>query len=242
MFGLDRGRDPATGQLQGRLHPPLQRAGSQPVRHQGQRLRATIAAGTNGYTPTGVGAFQRLRRILLLPMLMFFNLWSNWGATLYGEVRGASDFRKNIYAMGGALVFTTIVAASSSCCSRRRSAGILQAWQQRVLRRDGPDRRRSRIRARSRRCSSGAAVLQFILITTCSRCGSSAGWGRCSCPRPAWCSPPRSTASCLSGRPDVSRDGVPYWALGLMLIPSIPISALYAYSRPSTTDRSTRRW
>jgi amino acid transporter len=29
----------------------------------------------------------------------------------------------------------------------------------------------------------------------------------------------------------VSRGGVPYWALGLMLIPSIPISALYAYSK-----------
>src|SRR5207302_4676505 len=28
----------------------------------------------------------------------------------------------------------------------------------------------------------------------------------------------------------VSRGGVPYWALGLMLLPSIPISALYAYS------------
>ncbi|MCA3748755.1 MAG: APC family permease, partial [Rubrobacter sp.] len=39
--------------------------------------------------------------LLLIPMVVFFNLWSNWGATLYGEVRGASDFRKNIYAMGG---------------------------------------------------------------------------------------------------------------------------------------------
>jgi amino acid transporter len=28
----------------------------------------------------------------------------------------------------------------------------------------------------------------------------------------------------------VSSNGVPYWALGLMLLPSIPISALYAYS------------
>ena len=28
----------------------------------------------------------------------------------------------------------------------------------------------------------------------------------------------------------MSKGGVPYWALGLMLIPSIPISALYAYS------------
>jgi APA family basic amino acid/polyamine antiporter len=47
---------------------------------------------------------------LLIPFLLFFNLWSNWGATLYGEVRGASDFRKNIYAMGGALIATTIAA------------------------------------------------------------------------------------------------------------------------------------
>jgi APA family basic amino acid/polyamine antiporter len=48
--------------------------------------------------------------ILLIPMIAFFNLWSNWGATLYGEVRGASDFRKNIMAMAGALVVTTIGA------------------------------------------------------------------------------------------------------------------------------------
>jgi amino acid transporter len=48
--------------------------------------------------------------VLLIPMIAFFNLWSNWGATLYGEVRGASDFRKNIYAMAGALVTTSIAA------------------------------------------------------------------------------------------------------------------------------------
>ena len=48
--------------------------------------------------------------ILLVPMIAFFNLWSNWGATLYGEVRGASDFRKNIMAMAGALIVTTILA------------------------------------------------------------------------------------------------------------------------------------
>src|SRR5918998_1043812 len=48
--------------------------------------------------------------LLLIPFLAFFNLYSNWGATLYGEVRGASDFRKNIYAMAGALVFTSTAA------------------------------------------------------------------------------------------------------------------------------------
>src|SRR5579864_148751 len=50
--------------------------------------------------------------ILLVPMIAFFNLWSNWGATLYGEVRGASDFKKNIKAMAGALIVTTILAAA----------------------------------------------------------------------------------------------------------------------------------
>ena len=48
--------------------------------------------------------------LLLIPMIAFFNLWSNWGATLYGEVRGASDFKKNIGAMAGALIVTTILA------------------------------------------------------------------------------------------------------------------------------------
>ena len=43
-------------------------------------------------------------------MMAFFNLWSNWGATLYGEVRGAPDFRQNIYGMAGALVATSIAA------------------------------------------------------------------------------------------------------------------------------------
>ena len=48
--------------------------------------------------------------LLLIPMIAFFNLWSNWGATLYGEVRGASDFKKNIGAMAGALIVTTLLA------------------------------------------------------------------------------------------------------------------------------------
>jgi amino acid transporter len=64
------------------------------------------AAGTPGVAD--LGAVKGL--FLLIPFLLFFNLWSNWGATLYGEVRGASDFKKNIAAMGGALIFTTLAA------------------------------------------------------------------------------------------------------------------------------------
>jgi amino acid transporter len=70
----------------------------------------TLAAGTDGFDPQGLGSLAIGGTLLLIPMLAFFNLWSNWGATLYGEVRGASDFRKNIYAMGGALVATSLAA------------------------------------------------------------------------------------------------------------------------------------
>ena len=32
--------------------------------------------------------------MLLVPAMMFFLLWPNWGSTLYGEIRGASDFKR----------------------------------------------------------------------------------------------------------------------------------------------------
>jgi APA family basic amino acid/polyamine antiporter len=66
------------------------------------------AAATGNSGVADLGAAKGL--FLLIPFILFFNLWSNWGATLYGEVRGASDFRKNIYAMGGALLATTAAA------------------------------------------------------------------------------------------------------------------------------------
>jgi len=70
---------------------------------------STLKAGNyDGANNLGGLAFGST--VLLIPMIAFFNLWSNWGATLYGEVRGASDFRKNIYAMAGALVVTSIAA------------------------------------------------------------------------------------------------------------------------------------
>src|SRR5215468_6951039 len=52
-------------------------------------------AAKAGYTPPpfGVGG-SFSASMLLVPMLMFYLLWPNWGTTLYGEVRGASDFRR----------------------------------------------------------------------------------------------------------------------------------------------------
>ncbi|HLO14097.1 MAG TPA: APC family permease [Anaerolineales bacterium] len=70
---------------------------------------ATVALGTNaGASLPFVGGGLGLI-FLTLPYLVFFNLWPNWGATLYGEVRGATDFKRNIAGMGAALGATTLL-------------------------------------------------------------------------------------------------------------------------------------
>jgi basic amino acid/polyamine antiporter, APA family len=55
----------------------------------------TAAAAKAGYTPPSFGVSGAFgQSMLLVPMLMFYLLWPNWGTTLYGEVRGASDFKR----------------------------------------------------------------------------------------------------------------------------------------------------
>jgi APA family basic amino acid/polyamine antiporter len=49
--------------------------------------------------------------LTLVPFLCFWILWPNWGATLYGEVRGASDFKRVMSGMMYGLWITVIVAA-----------------------------------------------------------------------------------------------------------------------------------
>jgi APA family basic amino acid/polyamine antiporter len=48
--------------------------------------------------------------MLLVPMMMFFLLFPNWGATLYGEVRGASDFKRVFTGMFVGLWITVILS------------------------------------------------------------------------------------------------------------------------------------
>jgi basic amino acid/polyamine antiporter, APA family len=185
----------------------------------------TLKTGTKGYVPPSAGAFAGI--LPLIPLLLFFNLWSNWGATLYGEVRGASDFRKNIYAMGGALIFTTAMAVIFfllfdktfgwnfyMAANNAGSTGPMGVYPY-------PGTFASFI--------FGSRILQFIFIglltlwfigwvgsvfLSSTRVVFATAFDRV---LPEWAA-------------SVSRRGVPYWALGLMLIPSIPISALYAYS------------
>jgi basic amino acid/polyamine antiporter, APA family len=47
---------------------------------------------------------------LLIPLMLFWLLYPNWGATLYGEVRGAGDFRKVLIGMLGGTWVATFLA------------------------------------------------------------------------------------------------------------------------------------
>ncbi len=73
---------------------------------------ATLAAETDfGYVfedldpfAFGPGTFA------LIPFMLFWILYPNWGATLYGEVRGSGDFRKVLNGMLAGIWVTTILA------------------------------------------------------------------------------------------------------------------------------------
>ena len=71
---------------------------------------ATVQLGTDAGAalPLRGGSLKLI--LLTLPYLVFFNLWPNWGATLYGEVRGATDFKRNLSGMAWALGITTVLA------------------------------------------------------------------------------------------------------------------------------------
>jgi basic amino acid/polyamine antiporter, APA family len=47
-----------------------------------------------GFTAPTFGGGTFGASMLLVPLMMFYLLWPNWGTTLYGEIRGASDFRR----------------------------------------------------------------------------------------------------------------------------------------------------
>jgi APA family basic amino acid/polyamine antiporter len=200
----------------------------------GNAYQQTIEAGS--VENAGPASLALGPTLLLIPMIVFFNLWSSWGATLYGEVRGASDFRKNIYAMGGALVVTSVVAvimlalfaktfgwdfyyaASNAYWSGAENAptsvwpypGLFAAF------------------------FLESPVLQVILVGLLSLWFF--GWVGT-----VFLSSTRVVFATAFDRvlPEAvaktSRNGVPYVALALMLIPSIPISYLYAFGENFAT-------
>ncbi|MEW6402448.1 MAG: amino acid permease, partial [Chloroflexota bacterium] len=73
--------------------------------------QATIDAGTAaGATFGPLGVIALGASMAMIPMMVFFNLWPNWGSTLYGEVRGASDYKRNFWGMAWAIIVTAGLA------------------------------------------------------------------------------------------------------------------------------------
>ena len=71
----------------------------------------TIAAATKaGWTPSSFNAFSLSPTLAIVPFLMFYLLWPNWGATLYGEVRGTRDYRRIFSSMFWGLWVTVILS------------------------------------------------------------------------------------------------------------------------------------
>ena len=70
---------------------------------------AVVTAGQNTNTdlaPFGFGSGT----FVLIPFMMFWILYPNWGATLYGEVRGSSDFKRVLRGMLAGTWVTVILA------------------------------------------------------------------------------------------------------------------------------------
>jgi APA family basic amino acid/polyamine antiporter len=68
------------------------------------------AAAKDGYAAPAFGFTPLGASLLLVPMMMFYILWPNWGATLYGEIRGASDFKRVFAGMFSGLWITVALS------------------------------------------------------------------------------------------------------------------------------------
>ncbi len=85
--------------------------------YEGQKLfgvhnayaATNAAAAKAGYSTYGLGFGPIGPSMLLVPAMMFFILWPNWGSTLYGEIRGASDFKRVFAGMFSGLWITVIL-------------------------------------------------------------------------------------------------------------------------------------
>ncbi|HEX2377106.1 MAG TPA: APC family permease [Gaiellales bacterium] len=190
-------------------------------------ISASDKAGTSSYP--GFSSFPFKETFLLLPFMVFYNLWPNWGATLYGEVRGASDFRKNIYAMGGALIATTIAAVIMlSLFAKTFGWDFYNASNNGYWSGEGPLGIFPYPGLLTAFLMDGA-FWQFLLISLLALWFF--GWVGT-----VFLSSTRVVFAAAFDRvlPEaaakVTRNGVPIVAIMLMLIPSIPIAYFYAYN------------
>jgi amino acid transporter len=187
----------------------------------------TLAAGGEGQaaSPFAGNLWDTFK---LVPFMCFWLLWPNWGATLYGEVRGAKDFRKNVYAMGGALIAAAVLGLIFILLlSKTMGWQFFQASQtvQGVYPTTGDYLSPAAMSA----WIVDSAAVQVILIVMLSLIVLG-WWGT------VFLSSTRVIFAAAFDRvlPEkaaaVTSSGVPWMGLILMAVPSMIVSALYAYT------------
>jgi len=198
---------------------------------------ATVALGTNAgaalpFVGGGLGSI-----FLTLPYLVFFNLWPNWGATLYGEVRGATDFKRNITGMGTALGVTTLLGILLLYAINRTIGWDFYvqaggAWWNYVwgLSTDAPALPVWPYPALFAAFLSSSRVLQFLVIALMSLWWF--GWSGT-----VFLSSTRVIFAAAFDRllPEKvaevdDRTGTPIYALLLMVVPSIVVAYMFSYN------------
>ncbi len=76
----------------------------------GAYQRILTQAAEMGYSPIPWNKLVVAGSLPLIPMVVFWNLWPNWGATLYGEVQGAGEFKRNFWSMTAGLLGASGIA------------------------------------------------------------------------------------------------------------------------------------
>jgi APA family basic amino acid/polyamine antiporter len=200
---------------------------------------ATIAAGqaAGATMPLWGGSLTAI--FLVMPLLAFFNLWPNWGATLYGEVKGADDFRRNFQGMAWALVVTTVLGIVFFLLVDKTITWNFQLnanaayWNYRYgLTQTAPPLDVWPYPALLAVFMTTNPILQFIVILAMSMWFF--GWAGTiflSSTRVIFAAAfdrllPEAVASIEP------RTRTPIWALVLMVVPGLIVSALYVYNVP----------
>jgi amino acid transporter len=178
--------------------------------------------------------------LLLIPFLCFWILWPNWGATLYGEVRGASDFRRVMSGMMWGLWVTVAIAFVFVLLSAKFfgweffNAANLNYWATVYEFGDAAIPIWSYPPMLASFYFHNEAIQAIIVLVFGAWFLGWAGTLFLSSTRVIFAAAfdrilPEKVA-------DVSeRRHVPYWALLLMLVPSIVVSWLYAYTSDFAT-------
>jgi len=208
--------------------------GMQPGEFYQATLKAGEAAGTVA-PPWGNLALGA--SLVLIPMLVFWNLWPNWGSTLYGEVRGANDYKRNFWGMAAAviataalaLIFFALIAKTLGWDFYNKANGAFWAYKWGLVQ-DAPPLPFWPYPGLFAAFLTTSPVLQFLVILLMSLWWF--GWSGT-----VFLSSTRVIFAAAFDRllPDWAayvepRTRTPIAALLLMTIPSIIISILYAYN------------